>query len=125
MFGDSDRFSPQVRKLLSCCRGNDVLSYILFVHTNSSVGRIHLTSILRLDGDDALPLGAEALRGSSLDFKLVGNILGQVWDGQTGLGAVAIHLEGTHVSWRKDKKQVRKYNTFTGFWENAQNQTSQ
>lgn len=66
-----------------------------------------LTSVLRLDGDDPLPLGAEAPRGLSLHFKLVGNVLGQVWDGQAGLGAVAAHLEGARVSWNRGGVEVR------------------
>lgn len=81
---------------------------LFFIVIKSVVSRIHLTSILRLNGDDSLPLGTEALRGSSLNFKLVGNVLGQVWDGQTGLSTVAVHLEGTHVSWRKQQTEVRK-----------------
>lgn len=74
-----------------------------FIHMESFVSRIHLTSILRLNGDDALPLRTEALRGPSLYFKLVGNVLSQVGDSQTGLGTVAVHLEGAHVSCRSQK----------------------
>lgn len=67
-----------------------------------------LTSILRLNGDDALPLWTEALCGSSLNFKLVGNILSQIWDGQTGLSTVSVHLEGAHVTWRKQETEIIK-----------------
>lgn len=78
-----------------------------FIYMTASVGFI-FTSILRLYGDDTLPLRTEALCGSSLDFKLVGNVLSQVRDGQTGLGTVAVHLEGAHISWRKQETEVRK-----------------
>lgn len=72
--------------------------------SNKDVGRIGLTSILRLNGDDALPLRTEALRGSSLNFELVGDVLSQVWDGKTGFSGVPIHLKGPYVSWRNKRK---------------------
>ena len=66
-------------------------------------GQFNLTSILRFDGDDTLPLWTEALCGSSLNFELVGNVLSQVGDSVAGLSAVAAHLEGTCVTWRKQE----------------------
>lgn len=61
--------------------------------------RVGLTSVLGLNGDDSLPLRAEALRGRGLNFELVGHVLAEVWHSQAGLGAVTAHLEGAHVSW--------------------------
>lgn len=84
-------------------------TFFICIHIKNVFSRIHLTSILRLDGDDALPLRTKTLCGSSLNFKLVGNILSQVWDSQTGLSTVAVHLEGTHITWRKHKRK----NTFS------------
>lgn len=63
----------------------------IFIHSG-------LTSILRLDGNDPLPLRTKALGGPGLDFELVGDILDQVWDGQTRLRTIAMHLEGPHIS---------------------------
>lgn len=63
-----------------------------------SISGIWLTSILRLNCNDPLPLWTEALCSSSLDLKLVGDILNQVWDGQTHLCTVAIHLECPNIS---------------------------
>lgn len=85
------------RKKISCTRSIFNLpltvEHIEHLLISSSVREVQLTSVLRLDGDDALPLWTEALRGPSLDFKFVGNILAQVWDGQAGLRTVAVHLE--------------------------------
>lgn len=69
---------------------------------------LNLTSVLRLDGDDALPLWTEALRGPSLNFELIGNVLRQVWDGQTGLSTVSVHLEGAHVAWKNNRHKLQE-----------------
>lgn len=63
-----------------------------------SISGIWLTSILRLNSNDPLPLWTEALCSSSLDLKLVGDILNQIWDGQTHLCTVTIHLERPNIS---------------------------
>lgn len=68
---------------------------------------LYLTSILRFNSDDALPLRTEALCGSSLDLKLVGHVLSQVGNGQTGFSAIAVHLEGTHITCRKQETEVK------------------
>lgn len=70
---------------------------IFFIHVSICV-RIGLTSILRLNGNDPLPLRTKALGSPGLDLELIGDIFDQVWDDQTHLCTVAIHLEGLHIS---------------------------
>lgn len=70
----------------------------LFIYMTFCVSRTWLTSILRFNGNDPLPLWTKALCSPGLDLKLVGDILNQVWDGQTRLSTVTIHLEGLHIS---------------------------
>lgn len=79
-----------------------------FVFVHIRVSRTELTCILRLDGNDALPLGTKALGSPGLDLELVGHILDQVWDGQTRLCTVTIHLEGLHVSLKRSKNKKVK-----------------
>lgn len=70
----------------------------LFMNINICVSRMGLTSVLRLNGNDPLPLRTKALGSPGLDLEFVRDILEQVWDGQTRLCTVAIHLEGPHIS---------------------------
>lgn len=70
----------------------------MFICRSISISGIWLTSILRLNSNDSLPLWTEALCSSSLDLKLVGDILNQVWNGQTHLCTVTIHLECPNIS---------------------------
>lgn len=50
------------------------------------------TSILRLYGDDTLSLWSKALRGLSLHFELVWDILSQVGHCQGGFWVVPLHI---------------------------------
>lgn len=84
----------------------------MFVLTSDVTSQ--LTCVLRLDGDDALPLGSEALGGPGLDLELVGDVLSEVLDRQASLGAVAAHLEGAQVTWREQEARRRCLTTQMG-----------
>lgn len=83
---------------LKSCNKLAFFFILMGICRSMSISAIQLTSILRLNGNDPLPLWTEALCSFGLDLKLVGDILNQVWDGQTRLCTVAIYLEGPNIS---------------------------